>query len=62
MKANVKGFIRNVVSDVLQTLLEKELLYDSYELLIDEDDESFQAIIEVAREVTEKHLDCIEEE
>jgi|LGVE01.1.fsa_nt_gb cytoplasmic iron level regulating protein YaaA (DUF328/UPF0246 family) len=62
MKTNVKGFIRNVVSDVLNELLEKEMLYDVFELLTDEHDEHFVAIKQVAEVVTEKWLDCIEEE
>jgi len=62
MEVNVKGFIRNLVSDVLEELLEKECLYDSYELLTDEYDEHFEKIKQIAIEVTEKHLDCLIDE
>ena len=62
MEVNIKGFVRNVVSNVLEKLLEQECLFDSFELLTDEDDEHFQIIMEIAKEVTEQHLDCIIEE
>ena len=62
MKANVKGFIRNLVSDVLQELLDRECLYDKYGIAIDEYDNEFSEIKEITDEVTERWLDCIEEE
>lgn len=62
MKANIKGFIRNVVNDVLEKLVEEECLYDRYGISINMHDDDFNNIKEIADEVTENYLDCIEEE
>jgi hypothetical protein len=62
MKANVKGFIRNLVSDILDEVIEKKIIKTEYDEPIDKGDEEYWELEKIANEVTERWLECIKEE
>lgn len=59
MKVDIKGFIRNVVWDVIDELTEKGCFRDEYGEIMDIDDVECSNIISIAQDQTEKNLDCL---
>ena len=63
MKANVKGFIRNTVHNVVYELAKAEYLVDGDGEYLDETDfQDCPEVMDIVRTETENMLDCIIEE
>jgi len=62
MKVNMKGFIRNLVSSVLNTLADEGHIFNEHGESIDSEDLEYSEIPQVAEIITENHLDMLIEE
>jgi NTP pyrophosphatase (non-canonical NTP hydrolase) len=62
MKVNMKGFIRNLVGSVLNTLADEGHIFNEHGEPIDSDDLEYSEIPQIAEIITENHLDMLIEE